>query len=62
MTAEMAEVAQILKTPLELYKYVLNNVNTEFYYGSRKGAIGTYEQNGAMIMTNQVYSLQCFVT
>ncbi|MBQ5990608.1 MAG: hypothetical protein IJL67_14090 [Oscillospiraceae bacterium] len=46
MTAEMASLAQSLKTPLEIYKYVLNNVNTEFYYGSRKGAIGTYEQNG----------------
>ncbi len=46
MTAEMASLAQSLETPLEIYKYVLNNVNTEFYYGSRKGAIGTYEQNG----------------
>jgi hypothetical protein len=46
MTAEMAELAEKLATPLEVYKYVYNTVNTEFYYGSRKGAIGTYEQNG----------------
>lgn len=46
LTAEMASVAKSFKSPLEMYKYVLNNVNTEFYYGSRKGAIGTYEQNG----------------
>lgn len=46
MTAEMADLADNLKTPLEVYRYVLNNVNTEFYYGSRKGAVGTYEQNG----------------
>lgn len=46
ITAEMAELAQNLGTAQEIYNYVLNNVNTEFYYGSRKGAIGTYEQNG----------------
>ena len=46
LTAEMASLAKSFKSPLEMYKYVLNNVNTEFYYGSRKGAIGTYEQNG----------------
>ena len=45
MTAEMAELANTLKTPQEVYLYVQNNVNTEFYYGSRKGAIGVYEQN-----------------
>jgi hypothetical protein len=46
MTTEMAQFTQKLATPLEVYRYVLNTVNTEFYYGSRKGAMGTYEQNG----------------
>lgn len=46
LTTEMAALADSLNTPAEVFKYVLNNVDTEFYYGSRKGAIGTYEQNG----------------
>jgi len=46
LTFEMAEIAKKLNSPIEIYKYVLNNVETEFYYGSRKGAIATYEQNG----------------
>ena len=46
MTEEMAELADTLKTPLAVYEYLYNNVNVEFYSGSRKGAIGTYEQNG----------------
>jgi hypothetical protein len=29
---------------LEVYQYIRNNYQTEFYYGSRKGAIGTFEQ------------------
>lgn len=33
-----------LKRPLEMYLYVKNNFMPEFYYGSRKGAIGAYEQ------------------
>ena len=35
---------QDLESPLEIYQYVKNNYLPEFYYGSRKGAIGTYEQ------------------
>jgi hypothetical protein len=45
VTKEMATLAESLKTPQEIFKYVANNVNTEFYYGLRKGSIGTYEQN-----------------
>ncbi|MDE5936887.1 MAG: hypothetical protein K2G83_05740 [Ruminococcus sp.] len=44
MTEEMAEVADQLKTPLAVYEYLYNNLNTEYYIGSRKGGIGTYEQ------------------
>ncbi len=46
MTEEMAELADQLKTPLAVYEYLYNNLNTEYYIGSRKGAIGTYEQKG----------------
>lgn len=33
-----------LTSPLEIYQFVKNNYMTEFYYGSRKGAIGAFEQ------------------
>ena len=46
MTYEMAGVAEILKTPLNIYDYLSNNIRTEFYPNSRKGAIGTFELNG----------------
>ena len=46
MTAEMADLADHLKTPLAVYEYLYNNLNSEFYISNRKGAIGTYEQNG----------------
>ncbi len=46
MTEEMADLVDHLKTPLAVYEYLYNNVNVEFYTGSRKGAIGAYEQNG----------------
>lgn len=46
MTEEMAELADQLKTPLAVYEYLYNNLNAEFYTSNRKGAIGTYEQNG----------------
>ena len=42
----MADLADKLETPLAIYKYLYNNINTEYYNGSRKGALGTYEQNG----------------
>lgn len=34
--------ADELKTPLAVYQYVKNNISFEAYYGSRKGAAGTY--------------------
>lgn len=46
MTEEMADLADHLKTPLSVYEYLYNNLNTEYYIGSRKGAIGAYEQKG----------------
>lgn len=46
VTSDMAALAESLKTPDEIYKYVANTVDTEFYNGLRKGAIGTFEQNG----------------
>lgn len=46
MTKDMAALADILSSPAEVFKYILNNYKTEFYYGSRKGAVGTYEECG----------------
>ena len=44
-TNEMNALAISLKTPEKIYEYVLNNTKIDFYPDSRKGAIGTYEQN-----------------
>lgn len=46
MTEEMADLVDHLKTPLAVYEYLYNNLNTEYYIGSRKGSIGAYEQKG----------------
>ena len=46
MTNDMAALADTLSSPAEVFKYILNNFKTEFYYGSRKGAVGTYEECG----------------
>ena len=46
INSDIAELTEILKTPESIFKYIANNVNTEFYNGLRKGAIGTFEQNG----------------
>lgn len=46
LTNDMAALADTLSSPAEVFKYVLNNFKTEFYYGSRKGAVGTYEECG----------------
>ena len=46
MTNDMAALADTLSSPAEVFKYILNNYKTEFYYGSRKGAVGTYEECG----------------
>lgn len=44
MTPEMLSKTEELGTPEAVYEYVKNNVNYEFYYGSKKGAIGTFEE------------------
>ncbi|MBQ6942695.1 MAG: hypothetical protein IJN43_00050 [Ruminococcus sp.] len=46
VTSEMAEKADELGNALSIYNYLYNNMRSEFYYGSRKGAIGAYEQGG----------------
>lgn len=46
LTNDMAALADTLSSPAEVFKYILNNFKTEFYYGSRKGAVGTYEECG----------------
>lgn len=46
LTNDMAALADTLSSPAEVFKYILNNFKTEFYYGSRKGAMGTYEECG----------------
>lgn len=45
VTRDIADLAERLNSPEEIFKYVANTVNTEFYSGLRKGAIGTFEQN-----------------
>ncbi len=42
LSEEAAKKAEVLGTPLEIYNYLRNNINYEFYYGSRKGASGTF--------------------
>lgn len=46
MTDEMKAVADSLGTAKNVYEYVTNNIKFEPYYGSRKGAKGTFEQCG----------------
>jgi len=46
LTTEMFYTAYSLKTPLNIYDYLCNNIRTEFYPNSRKGAIGTFELYG----------------
>lgn len=43
LTGEMKKLADELATPLNVYLYIRNNINTEFYSGSRKGAVATFE-------------------
>ncbi|GEM_PF-4427562 len=45
LTGEMAKVFGNMSAP-EAYTYLYNRIRTEFYFGSRKGAIGTFEQSG----------------
>lgn len=46
LTSEIASAIDKLGDPVKVYEYLYNAINTEFYFGSRKGAIGTYEQHG----------------
>lgn len=46
VTGDIAELAEKLQSIEAIYEYVANTVNAEFYIGLRKGAIGTFEQNG----------------
>ena len=46
LTAEMAKKADELGNIQSVYNYLYNNMRSEFYYGSRKGAIGAFEQGG----------------
>lgn len=39
---DIMELADELATPLEVYCYLKNTIHYEYYYGSRKGANGTY--------------------
>jgi len=41
---ELKALADSFDSTIEIYQYVKNNIDYEAYYGSRKGAIGTYEQ------------------
>ena len=46
VTKEMQSLVETLKTPVNIYNYLCNNIKTEFYINSRKGAVGTFEMNG----------------
>lgn len=46
LTQEMADITESLAAPVNIYNYISNNINFEFYPDSRKGAIGTFEQYG----------------
>ncbi len=43
---EIKNLADSLGNAKNVYEYVKNNIRFETYYGSRKGAVGTFEQNG----------------
>lgn len=43
LTDEIKKLADELATPLNVYLYIRNNINTDFYSGSRKGAVATFE-------------------
>lgn len=46
LTAEMAKIIDEAESPVKVYEMLYNNIDTEFYFGSRKGAIGTFNQHG----------------
>lgn len=43
------------KSVLDIYQYIKNNYQMEFYYGSRKGQWELMNRNPVMIMTSQVF-------
>ena len=43
LSDEMKTLAEELDTPLQIYLYLKNNIHYELYYGSRKGAVATYD-------------------
>lgn len=44
MTPAMLSKTEELNDVNAVYEYIKNNINYEFYYGSKKGAIGTFEE------------------
>jgi len=43
ITQEMRDLADSLNnSPIEIYQWVKDNIEVEFYYGSLKGSVGTY--------------------
>jgi uncharacterized protein YeaC (DUF1315 family) len=44
LSEEAKKLADTFDTPVKVYEYVRNNMDFEPYYGSRKGAIGTFNQ------------------
>lgn len=46
LTKDMVEWISQFDSPIGVYDYIYNSINTEFYPDSRKGAIGTFQQNG----------------
>ena len=43
LSDEIKAKADELKTPYAVYEFIRNNINYEAYYGTRKGATGTYD-------------------
>ena len=46
ISQDMAEWIDQFDSPIGVYNYIYNSIETEFYPDSRKGAIGTFQQNG----------------
>ena len=46
LTKDMVEWISQFDSPIDVYDYIYNSIDTEFYPDSRKGAIGTFQQNG----------------
>lgn len=44
LTKEMAKFTESLGSPVKVYEYLYNNIDTSFYTNLRKGAIGVFEE------------------